>query len=151
MSDISDNIHLIIKNLSVHELQKLQTDMGPRVLIIKFGADWCGPCKKIAPAYNKFIETAASNFIFADINIDDNMDLYVTLKKNKMVNGIPVFFAYYGNTKRDKWFIPDNSIVGADDKAVNDFFQQCKNKALELAAIYGKTVKEASTGYSYYK
>ena len=148
---MSNNTHLITKNLTVHELQKLQTEMGPRVLIIKFGAGWCGPCKKIEPLYYKFIESAPSNFIFADINIDDNMDLYITLKKNKMVSGIPVFFAYFGNTKRDKWFIPDNSIAGADDKAVNDFFQQCKNKALELAAISGKTVEEASAGYSYYK
>ena len=66
----------IITELSVAELQKLQKDMGNKVLIIKFGAEWCGPCKRIAPTYHAFIKSQPENIIFADINVDDNIDLY---------------------------------------------------------------------------
>jgi len=133
----------IITELSVAELQKLQKDMGNNVLILKFGAEWCGPCKRIAPTYHAFINTQPANIIFADINVDDNIDLYMVLKRNKMITGIPVFFAYYGdNKKREKWFIPDDSLIGADEVQVAAFFQRCKAKAAN-----DNSGKE---GYSYF-
>jgi len=119
----------IITELNVEKLIALQTSMGNGLLIIKFGADWCGPCKKIAPTYKKFINVSTENILFADIDVDENLDLYMALKKHKMVQGIPVFLAFYGNTDRDKWYIPDDSVIGADEKAVNDFFQRCQKKA----------------------
>jgi thiol-disulfide isomerase/thioredoxin len=132
----------IITELSVAELQKLQKDMGNKVLIIKFGAEWCGPCKRIAPTYHAFIKSQPENIIFADINVDDNIDLYMALKRNKMITGIPVFFAYYGDTKkREKWFIPDDSLIGADEAQVATFFQRCKAKAAN---------DSSKEGYSYF-
>ena len=119
----------IITELNVEKLIALQTSMGNGLFIIKFGADWCGPCKKIAPTYKKFINVSTENILFADIDVDENLDLYMALKKHKMVQGIPVFLAFYGNTDRDKWYIPDDSVIGADEKAVNDFFQRCQKKA----------------------
>lgn len=133
---------VIITELSIENLYKLQTEMGKCVLIIKFGADWCGPCKKIAPIFYDFIEKAPTNIIFADINIDENADLYMTLKKHKMVNGIPVFFAFYGDEKRDKWFIPEDSVIGADEISVKAFFDRSKKKAIEILQV--------SEGYGYY-
>ena len=134
----------IINQLDVKQLQELQAKMTSQILIIKFGAEWCGPCKKIAPNYYDFIKTAPTNIIFADIDIDESIDLYITLKRNKMVSGIPVFFAYYGGVKRDKWFIPEDSIIGGDVKLVTEFFARCNKKALEL----GESNK--SEGYSYF-
>jgi len=134
----------IITQLDVKQLQEIQAKMNSQILIIKFGADWCGPCKKIAPNYVDFIKTAPANIIFADIDIDESIDLYISLKRNKMVTGIPVFFAYYGGVKRDKWFIPDDSIIGGDIKLVTEFFERCTKKALELVA------GNKSEGYSYF-
>ena len=135
---------LIIAEMDVDDLKTLQSKLGNGLLIIKFGADWCGPCKKIAPTFQAFIKTAPANIIFADIDIDESIDLYITLKRNKMVSGIPVFFAYYGGVKRDKWFIPEDSIIGGDVKLVTEFFARCNKKALEL----GESNK--SEGYSYF-
>jgi thiol-disulfide isomerase/thioredoxin len=136
-------IKTIITELDVQQLQQLQADMTNQVLVVKFGAEWCGPCKKIAPNFHDYIAKAPENVIFADIDVDENMDLYMALKKQKMVNGIPVFLAYYGdNKKRDKWFIPDDSVVGADLKTVAEFFGRCSKKAFEM--------KSSHEGYSYY-
>ena len=130
-----------IIELSAAELQKLQRDMGNKILIIKFGAEWCGPCKRIAPVFHAFIKSQPENIIFADIDVDNNLDLYMALKRNKMINAVPVFLAYYGdNKKREKWFIPDDSLIGADDTQVKQFFQRCLDKASKINEI----------GYSYY-
>ena len=134
----------IITQLDVKQLQELQAKMMSQILIIKFGADWCGPCKKIAPNYVDFIKTAPTNIIFSDIDIDESIDLYMNLKRNKMVSGIPVFFDYYVGVKRDKWFIPDDSIIGGDVKLVTEFFERCTKKALELGS------GNKSEGYSYF-
>jgi thiol-disulfide isomerase/thioredoxin len=134
----------VISELSVADVQRIQASMGDsQVLLIKFGADWCGPCKKIAPMYYDFIKTNPPNILFADIDVDDNIDLFITLKKNKMVSGIPVFLAYFGNSLRDKWYIPDDSIVGADETAVAAFFARCLKHA-QVGEV------KQSAGYTYF-
>lgn len=133
---------LIITELDVDDLKTLQSKLDKQLLIIKFGADWCGPCKKIAPTFQSFIKTAPANIIFADINVDDNVNLFIALKKHKMIQGIPVFLVFYGNSDREHWFIPDDSCVGADETQVAEFFMRCQNKALEKSIM--------PSGYTYF-
>ena len=132
----------VITELTVAQLQALQASLKTQVLILKFSADWCGPCKKIAPAYQEFITQCPPNILCADIDVDDNLDLYMALKKQKMVVGIPVFLAFFGGVKRDMWFIPDDSVVGADSVEVAKFFNRCLKKAGELAP--------GESAYTYY-
>jgi thiol-disulfide isomerase/thioredoxin len=132
----------IITELNVDQLKALQTSMSKDVLIIKFGADWCGPCKTINPSYQTFIKNSPPNIIFADIDVDENLDLYLALKKQKMVSGIPAFLAFFAREKRDAWFIPDDSVVGADAVAVANFFKRCEKKAMELFIL--------PEGYTYF-
>lgn len=116
----------VITELNIKQLQALQTTLqGNQVLIIKFGAEWCGPCKRIAPAYQAFIQACPANIICADIDVDDSIELYLSLKRAKMVSSIPVFLAFFGGVKRDMWYIPDDSVIGADPLAVDKFFQRC--------------------------
>jgi len=130
----------VITELNGKQLKAIQDTMKNQIIVIKFGAEWCGPCKTIAPAYQAFIKQCPTNIICADIDVDENLDLYAALKKQKMVKGIPVFLAFWGGVKRDAWYIPDDSVVGADTVAVNDFFIRCTKKAQEMPA----------EGYSYY-
>jgi thioredoxin 1 len=129
----------IITDLEVADLKNLQQNMGQKVLIIKFGAPWCGPCKKIAPFFYEFVQSAPDTLLFADIDVDESMNLYMALKRYKMASGIPVFLAFFGDTKRDddKWYIPDDSVIGADEKQVGEFFKRCVLKA--NAAVGGYT------------
>jgi thiol-disulfide isomerase/thioredoxin len=130
----------LVTELNVSQLQILQKSMPDSVILLKFGAEWCGPCKMIAPLYKEFMTKAPRNILFGDIDVDENLDLYMALKKQKMVTGIPVFLAFFGGVKRDAWFIPDDSVIGADPVTVNKFFQRCSAKALELVP----------SGYTYF-
>ena len=95
---------------------------NPGLIILKLGAEWCGPCKKIAPILEGFFLTSPDTVICADIDVDESFDLYAYLKNKKMVHGIPAILCYKkGNTS----FIPDDSITGADPGQLDAFFRRC--------------------------
>jgi thiol-disulfide isomerase/thioredoxin len=123
----------IITTLNVAEIQLLQTQLTNKILLVKLGATWCGPCKKIKPQCEEWLSTCPSNIIYADIDIDTSVDLYIQLKKLKMVNGIPVILAFYDTkTPRDKWFIPNDSVTGSSPDLVKNFLTRCSAKATSL-------------------
>jgi thioredoxin 1 len=95
------------------------------LFIIKFGAEWCGPCKKADPLiYNWISKIQGEKIQCAIIDIDESFEIYAFLKNRKMVNGIPVVLCYYkGNTT----YIPDDIVVGSDENQINLFFQRCVN------------------------
>ena len=50
--------------------------INPGLIIIKLGATWCGPCKKIEPLVNEWLQKMPSNVCKCIIDIDENIDLY---------------------------------------------------------------------------
>ena len=129
---------IISKFDSRQDFFKLLTN-NPGLVILKLGAEWCGPCKKIAPILEAFFLTSPDNVVCADIDVDESFDLYAYLKNKKMVNGIPVILCYKkGNTS----FIPDDSITGAEPHQLDAFFRRC---GLHLKSLMpSKSVKNAA-------
>ena len=95
---------------------------NPGALIIKFGAEWCGPCKQIDPLVYEWMSKLPPTIQGAIIDIDDNFDIYAFLKSKKQVNGVPVILCY---KKGNITWIPDHAVVGADANQINLFFQKC--------------------------
>ena len=93
---------------------------NPGALVIKFGAEWCGPCKKIEPLVHSWMSQFPPTIQGAIIDIDDNFEIYALLKSKKQVNGVPVILCY---KKGNLTVIPDHVVVGADENQVNTFFQ----------------------------
>ena len=94
---------------------------NPGLVIVKLGATWCGPCKRIKPVLDGFFASSPDNVLCCDIDVDECMDLYSYFKSKKMVNGIPVILLYKkGNTN----FFPDDSITGADPVELDKFFKR---------------------------
>ena len=114
------------------ELIKL-LQVNPGLVIVKLGATWCGPCKKIEHVVHGFFATSPPNVICADIDVDESFDLYAYLKQKKMVNGIPVMLMY---KKGNVSFVPDDSITGADPLALDAFFKRCGHHLASLERAY---------------
>jgi len=94
---------------------------NPCVVVIKLGASWCGPCKTIEPALNHYINQMPPNVQVCIIDIDECFELYSFLQSKRMVNGVPALLAYYKNNIS---YIPDESVIGADLKQLEIFFNK---------------------------
>ena len=101
---------------------------NPGLIIIKLGAEWCGPCKKIKPAINGFFASSPPEVVCADIDVDVSFDFYSFLKSKRMVNGIPVILCY---KKGNKTYIPDDIITGSDPNELHNFFTRCGNHLMD--------------------
>jgi len=112
----------IITNLA--SLNDLQTALqnNPGVFIMKLGAEWCGPCKRIEGLVSSCMEQAPENVQCAIIDVDEAIDIYGFLKTKRVVTGIPAILAYYkGNVN----YLPNEVVIGSDPKNVIAFFQKC--------------------------
>jgi thiol-disulfide isomerase/thioredoxin len=103
-------------------------DTNPGIVIIKFGAEWCGPCKKIEAHVKILMNSMPNNVQSYIIDIDESLEVYSFLKNKRMVNGIPAILAYY---RENTAYIPDDVITGADIVKINEFFERSYKKALE--------------------
>ena len=112
----------IIKSIdSVKDFQNL-VENNKGVILIKFGAKWCGPCKRIEPYVMEFFNNVPENIQCVIIDIDECIEFYSFLKKKRVVNGVPVILCYL---KDNKTFIPDDFVVGTDKIKLDEFFIRC--------------------------
>jgi|APSaa5957512535_1039671.scaffolds.fasta_scaffold173454_2 thiol:disulfide interchange protein len=92
------------------------------IVILKFGASWCGPCQVIENAVHSYISSMPIGIQCIVLDVDECFDLYAYLKSKKIVQGIPCLLAYYaGNTH----YAPDEFMKGADLNELKIFFDTC--------------------------
>lgn len=72
-----------------------------RVVVVDVWAEWCAPCKQIAPRFEALAEKYASNpyMVFLKDNID-NPDTY----HRELCSSIPTFFIYADGNKNARQF-----------------------------------------------
>jgi thioredoxin 1 len=100
---------------------------NPGLFIVKFGAEWCGPCKKIEGLVHEWFEQTNEKVQCAVIDVDEAFDVYAFLKSKKMVNGIPAILCYEkGNVN----YVPNDVVIGADPEQVGLFFKRCLQKVM---------------------
>jgi thioredoxin 1 len=118
-----DNRYKILKFSGTRADFATLMDNNPGILIFKFTANWCGPCKLIKDySYNKSNELS-DHITMLEVDVDECFDLYAFLKHKKMVNGIPAFLAYAKGMNEG----PIASITGANLPELETFFAVCMN------------------------
>jgi thiol-disulfide isomerase/thioredoxin len=113
---------LITQIDSLKEFQELATVQNPGAFVVKFGAEWCGPCKKIEALVDQYFDMMPVNISTIEVDIDQGFDIYGFLRSKKVVNGIPVMLAYY---KQNTHYVPDDIVIGTDTNQIKQFFSRC--------------------------
>ncbi|CAB4785417.1 MAG: thioredoxin [Actinobacteria bacterium] len=75
-------------------------------ILIDFWAEWCGPCKMVAPILDEIADEQAGKFTIGKLNIDDNPDA----ARRFDVMSIPTMLVFQDG-------VPVKRIVGAKGKA----------------------------------
>lgn len=93
-------------------------------IVIKLGATWCGPCKRIeshvVQYYNEITEKFP-NIKCIMIDVDESFEIYGMFKTMRQISGIPAILCFNkGNVSP----IPNDSVIGADHAAINEFFKR---------------------------
>lgn len=66
-------------------------------VVVDFWAEWCGPCKMIAPALDEIASELGGKVKIAKVNIDENQDLAVQYG----VRSIPTLMIFKGGELAD--------------------------------------------------
>lgn len=72
----------------------LQSDIP---VLVDFYADWCGPCKMMAPVVSELAEAYAGKIKIGKLNVDENPDTAVAYK----VMSIPAFLLFKDGVQVD--------------------------------------------------
>ena len=118
---------IITEITSVNHFTELLKE-NPGQIIVKFGAEWCAPCKKIEKDVKYCFDRMPDTVQCFIIDIDEYLDLYAFLKTKKMVNGIPAILCWH---KGNLGYIPDDVVLGSNTEQLKLFFERRNQKALE--------------------
>jgi thioredoxin 1 len=85
-----------VLHVQTADWQGIETSTKP--VFLDFWADWCGPCKMLAPTFDRLAEKYGEQITFAKVNVDELPDI-----ANKYgVRSIPTLILLQGGNVVEK-------------------------------------------------
>jgi len=110
----------VLSTLHPNDLPSLLQN-NVNIVILRFTAAWCGPCKRIEPVIQRWLDSMPTNVLFYSLDIDENVDIYSYFKSKRRVNGVPALMCFSrGNIS----YIADEFVSSGDLEEVARFFQK---------------------------
>ena len=80
-----------------------------KLTIVDFYADWCGPCRKLAPIVEEIEQELSDKIKFTKINTDENIEV----AKEYQVSGLPTLLVINNGkvVERMVGLMPKSSII----------------------------------------
>lgn len=96
-----------------------------RTAVVDFNADWCGPCRKLAPIL-KELASEMTDIDFYSVNVDKNKELAKALR----VSSIPMLLIVpaKGQPQAIVGLYPKEEIVNTINYVVNSALDEVKSK-----------------------
>ena len=102
----SDKIVTITQDNWENEVLKSETPV-----LVDFWAEWCGPCRRVAPVLDELAGEMDGKVRIAKLNVDENQKIAMDF----MVQSIPTFILFKGGKMADR-------LMGAVPKAAFQSF-----------------------------
>ena len=86
------------------------------VVVVDFFANWCGPCRKLAPILEEIDAELSQKVKFAKINTDENIEM----AKQYQVSGLPTLIIFKNGeaVERLVGLMPKSSIITNIEKHI---------------------------------
>ena len=111
-----------IHDITTMEEFKTILENNPGMVMIKFSASWCSPCKRVEGHVMEWFNKMPNNIQTIIVDIDNCIDVYGFLKTKKMLVGIPSILMY---KKNNKGYVFDDSVSGSNPTEYDLFFKRC--------------------------
>ena len=86
------------------------------IVVVDFFANWCGPCRKLAPILEEVEQDLNSKVKFTKINTDENLEM----AKQYQVSGLPTLMVFKKGecVERLVGLMPKSSIITNIEKHI---------------------------------
>ncbi|HET9646673.1 MAG TPA: thioredoxin [Microlunatus sp.] len=113
-------------NIDTSDFESTITDND--IVLVDFWADWCGPCKRFAPVYEK-ASAENTDIVFAKLDTDANQEL----SQHLGIEGIPTLMAFREGV------LVFNQAGALPPAALKDVVQAVRN--LDMDAVHAEVAK----------
>lgn len=101
---------------SLHQFEDLLQQH--KYVVVKFSAEWCGPCKRIQPVYEKYSDREEySTVYFTHVDVDEVRDIC----DKYSVEGMPTFILFENGSEVSRF-------SGASETKLNEMLKNTNDQ-----------------------